>query len=88
MRLLTRDTKTVPPGQGIYFDFEFNASLERSRQQLRALIGARGPASPDQHLRYQLRSSMATQARALHILSFEAGGSLLRPYSGSFFHAF
>ena len=51
---LARDTKTVPPGQAVYFDFQFNASLEGNRQQVRALIGARGPASPDQHLKISI----------------------------------
>jgi hypothetical protein len=51
---LARDSKTVPPGQAIYFDFEFKASLEGKRQQLRALIGARGPSSPDQHLKVSI----------------------------------
>jgi hypothetical protein len=51
---LARETKTVPPGKAIYFDFEFNVSLEGNRQQLRTLIGARDPASPDQHLKISI----------------------------------
>ena len=51
---LARDTKTVPSGQAVYFDFEFNASLEGYRQELRAFIGARGPANPDQHLKISI----------------------------------
>ena len=51
---LDREIKTVSPGQAIYFDFEFNTSLEGNRQQLRALIGAKGPASPDQHLKISI----------------------------------
>jgi hypothetical protein len=48
---VAHDTKTVHPGQAINFDFEFDASLGGNRQELRALIGARGPSNPHQNLR-------------------------------------
>jgi hypothetical protein len=55
MRLASSSLATPKrPGQAIHFDFEFNASLEGNRQQLRTLIGARGPASPDQHLKISI----------------------------------
>jgi hypothetical protein len=51
---VAHDTKTVQPGKAIYFDFEFDASLQETRQELRALIGAKGPANPDKHLKISI----------------------------------
>jgi hypothetical protein len=48
---LSHDVKTVHSGEAIYFDFEFDASLAGNRQELRALVGAKGPANPDKHLK-------------------------------------
>ena len=48
---VAQNTKTVHPLQAISFDYEFPASLEGNRQELRALVGAKGPANPDKHLR-------------------------------------
>ena len=48
---VAQNTKTVHPMQAISFDYEFPASLEGNRQELRALVGAKGPANPDKHLR-------------------------------------
>jgi hypothetical protein len=48
---LAHEMKTVHSGEAIYFDFEFDASLEGNRQELRALVGAKGPANPDKHLK-------------------------------------
>ena len=48
---VAHDTKIAHPMQAIYFDYEFDASLEGNRQELRALVGAKGPANPNKHLR-------------------------------------
>jgi hypothetical protein len=48
---LASDAKTVPPGQAIYFDFQFDASFEGNRQEIRALLGAKGPANPEKYLK-------------------------------------
>jgi hypothetical protein len=48
---VAQNTKTVHPMKAISFDYEFDASLEGNRQELRVLVGGRGPANPHKHIR-------------------------------------
>ena len=48
---VAQETKTVRPMQAISFDYEFDGSLAGNRQELRALVGAKGPANPEKHLK-------------------------------------
>jgi hypothetical protein len=50
--VIARDTKTVTPGQAVFFDVIFDAGFrEENRIELRALIGASQPPEPEKNLK-------------------------------------